>query len=266
MGRNDPLFDTEAARCRNCGFEVEGAVALIHQAEDTIEGLNRDLIGKRSRIKELEREGAEDLKRHPRYKEACEVARYWVKMLAPKAREPYSEARIRPICARLMNGHTVEGLKLCIDGYAKKPYIVNRKRASEGNENQRFVKCELIFRDADRVEAGIRMAREAKDRKVYADWRDVRRSNHATILKALPGAVYDPMMHAHNIECPRPSCEGTLTIFEPQGVPDTLLSCSDCAMNERTFLAALVVGGEAPDPRVLNVLEGAQSRLEALPV
>lgn len=264
MAYGDPLFDREAMRCKQCGFPHEKGVALLVEAEDAIDGVHRDLIGKRSQIKRLEGDNAKDVKRHPRYKEACEVVRYWGKVLEPKARELQAENRVRPTIARLMNGHTIEGLKLCIDGYAKKPYVTKSGRSATGKPNERHVRVDLIFRDADHVQAGIRMAREAKERPVYADWRDVRRTNHATILKALPGAIRDQMMGAYVTICPR--CESTLTIFDPAGAPDSLLSCEGCAMNERTFLAALLVGGSAPDPRTLAALEDARHRLDALPV
>lgn len=258
MGRNDPLFDTAACRCESCGFPVEGAVALIQQAEDTIDGLSRDLIGKRSRISQLEGENAKDLTRHPRYHDACEVVAYWGKKLAPKARELKSEDRIRPTCARLHSGHTVEGLKLCIDGYAKFPYVVSAKRSATGSDSQLHIEPRTIFANPGKIEAGIRMARE-QARKVSLDWRDIRRQNHKTILKALPDAIYDERALLHVASCPR--CAAVLRVFDPAGSADTLLHCDGCTMNERTFLAALIIADD-PAPAMLD--EARRKLAEAL--
>jgi len=247
MAYGDPLFDREVCRCNSCGFPVEGAVALVQEAEGTIDGLNRDLIGKRAQIKRLEGDNAKDLRRHPKYSEAREVLLYWAEHLAPKAREIVSTDRLKPTIKRLMNGHTVEGLKLCVDGYARFPYVVDGKRRTTGTTAQRYVSVDLIFRDPDHVEKGIAMAVAAIDPDFAStdvsklDWRKVRRENHKTILRVLRAKYGTPLrdeLARYGITtCPR--CEQQLLVFDPDETPGSLLRCSGCGLDETMFFRAL---------------------------
>jgi hypothetical protein len=236
-------------RCEQCGFPVAEANERLEDALEAIDGLQRDLIGKRSQIKRLEGEAADRLERHKHYSAAVEVLAYWKAQLAPKAREIVSEARLKPTIARLSSGHTKEGLMGAIDGYAKFPYVVKAKRCPTGHDSQRYVDVGLIFRDAAHVEEGLRLAK--RDTKAASpsnpvdmrllDWRAVRYMNHKTILAVLSETQGRPYFNnatmQHEAECPR--CKRQLRIYAPEDTNDSLLQCSGCMMNEGIFFAAL---------------------------
>ena len=275
MATAAPEATEPLVRCGNCGFPVPEAEALLTDAAEAIDGLERDLRVKRAAIKRLEGEAADRLERHKHYSAACEVLAYWKDQLAPKAREVISEARLKPTIARLSSGHTVEGLKGCVDGYARFPYVVNAKRCSTGLDSQRYVDVGLIFRDAAHVEEGLRLAKRSEavvspsTSANRLDWRQVRRDNHRLILTALrqyAGVI--EVERRHESDCPR--CKRQIVLFDPADHPESLLRCYGCGMDEAMFLRALrdTDAPPAPDPKLLkalDMLEEMRSRIEALP-
>jgi ribosomal protein S27AE len=240
--------ESPEVRCGSCGFRIPGAEAIIEDALETIDGLERDLRVKRNTIKRLEGEAADRLERSKWYSAAVEVLTYWSVKLQPKAREIASKERLEPVIARLNANHTVEGLKKCVDGYALFPYVVNGKRMAQGPEACRHVKATTIFSSPDKVELGIAMSKRTVAAAIadttdirFIDWRKVRFANHRTILAALrkEGAViYNESIRKHEATCPK--CRKWLLVADPQDSFASLLECGGCGMNEQTFLAALV--------------------------
>ena len=240
------IEDTEV-RCPQCGFRVPEAERKAVAALQTVKGLERDMRVARARREELENENAKDITRDKRYSEAVDVLNHWSSAHSPKAREIASPTRVKCVLARLRGGHTVEGLKLASDGYARFPFIVDGKRVTKGPKNRRYVAATLIYRDAEHVEQGIEMARRGQEPQVspestdwrQIDWRKVRYANHREILNALK-KEYGPPYHdgharADYTTCPR--CKNELTVFGPDGA-DTLLYCQ-CGIDEAAFFAAL---------------------------
>lgn len=277
------MSDGEAIRCTNCGFPVEAAEQLQNLLAEAREGiglLNDDLMGKRMAIARLRGEIGSRLETNKHYSEAAEVLEYYGEKLQPKARELLSDERLKVVLARLNKKHTVEGLKLCVDGYVRFPYIVNGKRSSQGTASQRYVKATLIFRDAQHVEEGIELARrpvesvsaasETTDIR-FIDWRKVRFANHRAIVAALRKAQaveYDERTRIHETECPR--CQRVLMIYPPDEAQDSLLRCYGCNLTEAIFFSALKDTNLPPAVdektiQALDVLEDMSRRLEAMP-
>lgn len=232
--------------CEACGVVNETAYALLADTRETIEGLERDLRTKRAAISRLERSKAERLQTSKHRESALVVLRHWKETCMPNAREIDSEDRLGNVLARLAGGATVDELKRCADGYAKRPYVVKGGRSAHGKPTERHIDAELIYRTPKHVQAGLALAEQGDSTEPdpteweKIDWRRVRRANHRVILRALTelsGKPYhDETMRSHHTECPR--CGGALTIFDPD-VSESLLSCTGCSIDEATFFRAL---------------------------
>lgn len=93
---------------------------------------------------QLEQARAEE----PDAEDTRQVLDYWKQKLAPRAKTPLAGKRATKVRARLREGHTVEALKLAIDGAAAFPYDVGYgNRAAEGKKQQRRVDLDYICRD-----------------------------------------------------------------------------------------------------------------------
>lgn len=100
----------------------------------------------------------------PAEDEDKEVLTFWQETLSPRATAPLSEIRLKKVRARRNEKYTVEALKRCIEGYAAYPYDVGYgRRATTGRPDQRKVEVEYIFRDAEKVDAGLRLADRAQE-------------------------------------------------------------------------------------------------------
>jgi hypothetical protein len=148
----------------------ESAAAALAARDEQIEilledvgNLERDLRGKRARIKLLQKDQDARLRNHPNYDQAVVVLGHWQRHVSPSAREPVNPKRLEPCLARLAGGYTVDELCLACDGYALKPYVVNGKRTHDGPKDSWRADAELIFRDPQHVDAGLRIAERADD-------------------------------------------------------------------------------------------------------
>lgn len=150
--------------CGECGCllpKVQTALAVRDERIETlledVENAERELRAKRAQIKALKRQQDQRAKSDPKYEDAMEVLEHWRMMCAPNSRE-LGGKRLENVLARLNNGYGVAELKLAANGYAARPYVVNGKRVSDGHKENWYADAELVFRDAQKVDAGIRMA------------------------------------------------------------------------------------------------------------
>ena len=155
--------------CPECGAVLEQVMARVERLEEAQALLEKDIAGKRSEIKRLQRQQDERVRDAESYETACEVALYWQRVCEPKAREPLNVRRLEPTLARL-NHYTPAELRQAIDGYAARPYVVNGRRVAQGAPDQRYCDLDLIMRDAKHVDTGLRIAeREQQYREVLAE-------------------------------------------------------------------------------------------------
>ena len=242
----------ELIACPDCGALQEDASLLLAQAQADIEGLERDLRVKRAKITRLEGERHDKLKASKRFGEAMTVLRYWNEKLAPNAREIDSPDRLECVIARLNGKYPVEDLKLCIDGYAKKPYVTRDGRSAHGTPAQRKVEATLIFGDPKHVDNGIAWANSStftdEDKPVgdisRLDWRKVKAANRALVVRALteqygPG-LQDRLM-AHTLwPCPRCDDDVALTLrVSDDPHLSYIAECWRCGLNESRLIAAI---------------------------
>lgn len=182
-------------------LDAQGLLGEVHQlrAENKIlrddrDNLERELRSKRSQIARLKDDQHARFRTHPRYEDACEVLAYWQEMLEPKAKEPFSMARIEPTIRRLDGGFTVEELKTCIRGYSRRPYVVDPgRRAPTGKRTERRTEPELIFRNAGKVRFGMEIAEEeAEQRELFANPEPAQRDPGLSVMgqKAVGYARY----------------------------------------------------------------------------
>lgn len=150
------MADDDTVFCAACGAVHESATERIRRLEEERELAEKDLRGKRTRIKRLLADRDKALRDSKHYDEAVEVALHWQATCAPGAREPTNMQRIEPTIARLAH-YTKTDLKRAIDGYAARPFIVNRRRVAHGSKDDWYADLELIMRDAKHVDAGLRM-------------------------------------------------------------------------------------------------------------
>lgn len=157
--------------CSECGSvlpEVQAALAVCDErvgvlAED-VENLERELRAKRAQIKALRRDQDHKLRTDPFYDQALEVLEHWRSMCSPNTRE-LGGKRLENTLARLKGGYSVSELKLAATGYSMRPFVVSGKRSSEGRKENWYADAELVFRDAQKVDAGIRIATSVSETK-----------------------------------------------------------------------------------------------------
>lgn len=161
--------DTPAHICGACGTvndRAQARVATLEQMLDTLRedvgNLERELRSKRATISRMRAEQDRRVKESKHYTTAKGVLTYWRDRCSPGAKE-LGGKRLEHVIARLEAGYSDTDLKRCIDGYALKPYVVNRQRSHEGTREDWFADAELIFRDAQKVDQGIRIAERADD-------------------------------------------------------------------------------------------------------
>jgi len=126
-------------------------------AVEDVENLERELRSKRAQIKALRRDQDQRMKTDPQHDNAMEVLEHWRTLCAPKTRE-LGGKRLENVIARLHGGYSVTELKQAASGYASRPFVSNGKRVADGRKENWYADAELVFRDAQKVDAGIRMA------------------------------------------------------------------------------------------------------------
>lgn len=143
-----PESEQAAPCCEGCGTympiieELQDKLALKQDLIDDQQKRLRILKGTVSRL-QADRDTAREL--DPHYGYAVSVFEYWKVKLAPRAKE-FSGKRFEAVRDRLRAGHSVEELKLAVDGCALRPYVTDHGRAEQGRKDQREVELELICR------------------------------------------------------------------------------------------------------------------------
>lgn len=266
MAQDAPGLSDGRVFCEACGAVHETATALLAESRAATISLSAILGQKDAKITRLEQGKADKLQRSKNIDKAREVLHHWQAVCMPNAREIESEDRLANVLARLAGGFTVDDLKRCADGYAKRPYVVNGKRSANGTPTERHADAELIYRDPKRVQAGLALAEapavtEPPTDWQRIDWRKVKWANHREIIRALTESsgkpYYDQLSRSHHTECPR--CQGALTVFDPDlGAGGSMLRCTGtglgdgCDLDEKTFFRAM-----REDDATVAVLTGA---------
>ncbi len=160
-----PQPDEPPQACPCCGSVACCAEmpVLIAELQEKIRAIEGDNSTKATTIRRLKRETDAQLKASPHYPQAVDVLEYWRKTCYPKAVELGGE-RLRKVLERLKAGYTVEQLKRAVDGYAAFPYVVDGRRMPQGTPARRYIDAELVFRNAQKVDAGLALADEAERR------------------------------------------------------------------------------------------------------
>lgn len=156
-------FDGVVVECSNCGVVHDPAMTLIAELREQIDVLSNEFMKKAVANKALRKDQSKRIQLHPRYNEAMDVLEHWRTKCHPGARELGGE-RVRNVIARLEGKYTVQELKSCADGYSYFGYVVNGRRVSTGTPAQHRVDAELVYRDPQHVDAGLRMVEEYERR------------------------------------------------------------------------------------------------------
>lgn len=130
------------SECPNCRMLAAMYEERLNAMGIDLAEAERDLKGKRLRIRNLEAELAEKQRTHSRLPDATEVFEFWKAEISPKARA-FKGDRRKAVLARLDEGRTVEELKQAILG------CKHGSRQDEGG--MRYDELELICRSDEKV-------------------------------------------------------------------------------------------------------------------
>jgi hypothetical protein len=146
---DEPAFHA----CPDCGgIQLSGTINALTLE---LERADMELAQARRQIRALKADQATDPSKHRLYRVACSVLTEWQKLCAPNSREPFSDPRMKRTLARLAHYSEADLVK-CIEGYAAFPYMGQYgKRLTEGRPDQRKVDAEYMFRDDQKVLAGL---------------------------------------------------------------------------------------------------------------
>src|SRR4029079_18820728 len=111
----DPIF------CAACGTINEEATELLAEKEGNLQDLEQDLRNARTKNSNAVAERNAKQKLSPFRPECVECFDYWRTEISPRAKE-FCGDRFAHVEARLKAGHTVEEIKLAIDGAKARPY------------------------------------------------------------------------------------------------------------------------------------------------
>jgi len=241
--------------CADCGLVHGEATALLEEtqaiaseAQQHLQHIEEERRIQRDRIHKLQREAYERAKNSAHYLVAREVLERWRELCHPKARELEGNHRLEHCVARLKGGYKQDELDRSVDGYARFPYVVEKRRSPIGPPSRWYADAELIFRTPGHVNTGIRLAGEQHADIPYAllsmvPWQRVRELNRRTILSYLrrrfgglveeDGYVYSP--------CPR--CDDGTAMRTPLVVAPAslhyLVECRSCGLDEARLLSSL---------------------------
>lgn len=146
------------------GYELTNYLKeTVDELRFTLENVNRECNAKANKIRRLQREEDLSLRHDPDFDTAMGVLEHWRKVCHPGARELAGGDRLRKVLARLHGGYTAEQLCRCAEGYAKRAYVVNGHRAAHGSKTDWRAEAELVYRDPDHVDYGLRAASLEED-------------------------------------------------------------------------------------------------------
>jgi hypothetical protein len=161
--------------CGECGMDVEHVSAALQEKdrriavlEEQVDVLKEDvrnaegeLRGKRAQIKRMKVQQDAALRASDHFEAAMDVLEKWRELCSPNARE-LGGKRLANVIDRLRGGYTASELKESVWGYSLKPYVVDGKRSHTGSPDDWYADAELIFRDATKVDAGLAIAKHAR--------------------------------------------------------------------------------------------------------
>lgn len=243
----------EIVACSGCGSVNTQATEQLARLRADVANLEADLRGKRARMAEMRAEQSAAAEARPEATVALEILNEWRELCAPYTRE-LGGKRLDTTIARLRGGYTAEQLRQCVQGYARRPYVVGRgQRSPVGNPSQRRIDATLIFRDANHVDAGIALelelgsnghgARIPMDAIERVPWRQVQGANRRVIIRSLErefGGGYDDGNGFMAWPCPRCQNAPALTLrVAPLGL-SYLAECGACGLSEQQLLEAIV--------------------------
>ena len=162
----DPDLSTRPLHVCECGQPNELAAARIATLEEqnallreNVALLSAEHVSELAQKKRLKGKQDQQRRSDPHYADAMVVLEHWKATCYPQARE-LGGRRLDNVLARL-KAYRVDDLKRACDGYALKPYVVNGRRSHQGPRDSWYADAELIFREAKKVDEGIRIAEQA---------------------------------------------------------------------------------------------------------
>jgi hypothetical protein len=151
------LHEEHGVVCAACGVQDLEATKALADAQERIRGLENELAAKRSQITRLRGDQDSQQRGSPFYEAAMRVLEKWRELCMPTARELEGE-RLKITLARFNGGEIEERLMKCVEGYSRYPYTVNARRVRTGPKDAWYADISTIFRNAGRVDKGIRLA------------------------------------------------------------------------------------------------------------
>ena len=252
---NDAIF------CTDCGSVHDDATTLLAEQSRVIVKQAREINfykGERSR------EHQDDPKRSPHYATAMRVLERWRAKCAPQTRE--LENKRLEYCVARCKTYPEEELNSSVDGYARFPFIVGRgQRSHVGTPAQWRADAALIFRSAELVDQGIRLASNQEAQIPHAvleqvSWKRIRELNRRAIIVFLTERFGQLSDFAGNgfLESPCPSCDDGSGLSTPLRITPLdawlgyLVECRVCGLDDSRIMGMLsrVARGRAREEAV----------------
>jgi len=241
------------------------ASALVASLRGDMDNLERELRSKRAAIKRLQSEQDQQLRASRHFAAAMRVLETWRALCAPAARE-LGGRRLELVIARLNAQHSEQELTEAVVGYARLPFIVDRRRSPHGTKAQWFADADLVFRDAKHVEAGIRMAGQDVVEGIpeallaVIPWRRVRAANRRAIIAMLRKRFGGGLEDNGYLNWPCPRCDNHPTCsLRIAPVDIGTMECFACGLGETQLIQMLDAG-----PRSLPLKPSLKSPPPAL--
>ena len=239
----------DAVFCPSCGLVHDDATTLVHEQQQDILRQAHELSCQKGTITKLQNgEGTVYAMRlSPAYPAAMRVLRGWQSKCAPNTRE--LEGKRLEHCLARLRKYNEDELDTCVDGYARFPFLVGRgQRSNVGTPAQWRADAEMIFRTAEKVDQGIRLAQEQVTQIPHAvleqmSWKRIRELNYRAIIGFLTERFGPPVGDLNGFRSsPCPNCDDGRALATPLRITplDMVLSylveCASCGLNDSRIL------------------------------
>jgi hypothetical protein len=230
--------------CGACGVINQEATDRLRQVEQDLENINGDLCGKRRRISILNGDSEFKAIHSPRYEPAMRVLGRWKTVCSPRTKSLHGKRIVN--CVARLKDYDEGDLNQSVDGYARFPFVVDRRRSHVGLPAQWKADAELIFRNSSFVDQGIRLAQQevATIPRILLEqisWRRVRELNRQLIVRYLTEQFSRPFQDGNSLYSPCPRCDDGSRVSAPlrmtlMDIGGSMAECSRCGLTEEHLL------------------------------
>jgi hypothetical protein len=147
----------ECSSYKEAAINAEQAAAQIHEQLTATQQLVTEL---RMRLGKVMAENAREAGQGAEAKIVLDIIQYWVQQTGhTKAKVSAAGERAKYVRKALHMGHSVEEIKEAIDGAARFPYVVNKRRSRTGSKEQLYDDLPTVLRDEVQIQKMRRLSK-----------------------------------------------------------------------------------------------------------